>query len=453
MCPLLSKIFFCVQAALANGSEINFKEKDTSLRSGNTKFDFLKKGKLYFLKTYVATSTAKVCRSLQEWHTIMGHCNKEDILKLESVTKGMNISDKKDFNCEVCVKSKMTQTINRAPDARARAPLNLIHLDLTGPIEPVSDGFKYVLGCTDDFTGIVIPYMLKNKSDTPKAFEKFIADTRPYGDIKCVRSDGGGEFSSEIFGALLIKNKIKHEKSAPYSPHQNGTAERTFRTIFEMARCILSDANLPKSLWPYAVMCSAHTRNRCFNRRNQKTPFETLTGKQPDMSKMFKFGSKCFAFIQNPKKLSDRAEEGIFVGYDKESPAYLVYFPENQKVKRVRCIKCFNDKIEDSFVDKRDEISNDLLILEKSNMSENSEQNVLQNVPDIDYDNTEIRGDSEHLPSRTSCDDNARKSKRNVKLPKHFDDFITDNNDFDNFIGCTIDYCFLCVDVPKCYDG
>ena len=156
----------------------------------------------------------------------MGHCNKEDILKLESVTKGMNISDKKDFNCEVCVKSKMTQTINRAPDARARAPLNLIHLDLTGPIEPVSDGFKYVLGCTDDFTGIVIPYMLKNKSDTPKAFEKFIADTRPYGDIKCVRSDGGEEFSSEIFGALLIKNKIKHEKSAPYSPHQNGTAER-----------------------------------------------------------------------------------------------------------------------------------------------------------------------------------------------------------------------------------
>ena len=450
--PSFKQNLFSVQAALANGAEINFKENDTSLRSGNTKFDFLKKGKLYFLKTYVATSTAKVCRSLQEWHTIMGHCNKEDILKLESVTKGMNISDKKDFNCDVCVKSKMTQTINRAPDARAKAPLDLIHLDLTGPIEPVSNDFKYVLGCTDDFSGIVIPYMLKNKSDTPKAFEKFIADTRPYGDIKCVRSDGGGEFSSEIFEALLIKNKIKHEKSAPYSPHQNGTAERTFRTIFEMARCILSDANLPKSLWPYAVMCSAHTRNRCFNKRNQKTPFESLTGKQPDMSKMFKFGSKCFAFIQNPKKLSDRAEEGIFVGYDKESPAYLVYFPENQKVKRVRCIKCFNDKTEDSFVDKGDEISNDLLILEKSNMNENPEQNVLQNVPDIDSDNTETRGDSEHLPSRISCDDNARKSKRNVKLPKHFDDFITDNNDFDNFIGCTIDYCFLCVDVPKCYD-
>ena len=106
--PSFKQNLFSVQAALANGAEINFKENDTSLRSGNTKFDFLKKGKLYFLKTYVATSTAKVCRSLQEWHTIMGHCNKEDILKLESVTKGMNISDKKDFNCDVCVKSKMT---------------------------------------------------------------------------------------------------------------------------------------------------------------------------------------------------------------------------------------------------------------------------------------------------------------------------------------------------------
>ena len=187
---------------------------------------------MYFLKTYVATSTAKVCRSLQEWHTIMGHCNKEDILKLESVTKGMNISDKKDFNCDVCVKSKMTQTINRAPDARAKAPLDLIHLDLTGPIEPVSNDFKYVLGCTDDFSGIVIPYMLKNKSDTPKAFEKFIADTRPYGDIKCVRSDGGGEFSSEIFEALLIKNKIKHEKSAPYSPPHSHFMHLTLLTFW-----------------------------------------------------------------------------------------------------------------------------------------------------------------------------------------------------------------------------
>ena len=39
------------------------------------------------------------------------------------------------------------------------------------------------------------------------------------------------------------------------------------------------------------------------------------------------FGTVCFAYIQEKKKLDDRAEKGIFVGYDKGSPAYLIYYP------------------------------------------------------------------------------------------------------------------------------
>ena len=54
------------------------------------------------------------------------------------------------------------------------------------------------------------------------------------------------------------------------------------------------------------------------------------------------FGAVCYAYEQNPKKLEPRSKEGIFVGYDKNSPAYLVYFPENMKVERVRCVKFFD---------------------------------------------------------------------------------------------------------------
>ena len=38
-------------------------------------------------------------------------------------------------------------------------------------------------------------------------------------------------------------------------------------------------------------------------------------------------------------KLDPRSEEGIFVGYDSESPAYLVYSPNNNGVKKIRCVK------------------------------------------------------------------------------------------------------------------
>jgi hypothetical protein len=56
-----------------------------------------------------------------------------------------------------------------------------------------------------------------------------------------------------------------------------------------MARCLLLEANLPKMMWTYAVMESAYIRNRCFNDRLGKTPYEALTGLKPNLSNMHVF--------------------------------------------------------------------------------------------------------------------------------------------------------------------
>ena len=173
---------------------------------------------------------------------------------------------------------------------------------------------------------------------------RFITDVAPYGRVKRLRSDNGGEFISREFKELMLENKIKHETSAPRSPHQNGTAERQWRTIFDMARCLLVESGLPKQLWNYAVMSAAYIRNRCFNSRLAKTPFEAVTDLRPNISNMHSFGTQCFAYVDKKKKLDDRSEEGIFVGYDRGSPAYLVYFSDANKIKKVRCVR-FTEKI------------------------------------------------------------------------------------------------------------
>ena len=80
---------------------------------------------------------------------------------------------------------------------------------------------------------------MKRKSDACYAFKQYIADIAPYGTIKSVRSDQGREFIFEKFVSMLIQNKIRHERSAPYSQHQHGKAERVWRTLFDMARCLL----------------------------------------------------------------------------------------------------------------------------------------------------------------------------------------------------------------------
>ena len=61
-----------------------------------------------------------------------------------------------------------------------------------------------------------------------------------------------------------------------------------------------------------------YIRNRCFNDRLGKTPYEALTGLKPNLSNMHVFGVVCYAYVQNAKKLEPRSKEGIFVGYDKE---------------------------------------------------------------------------------------------------------------------------------------
>ena len=100
--------------------------------------------------------------------------------------------------------------------------------------------------------------------------------------------------------------------------------------------------NLPKSLWTYAVMTAAIIRNRCFNNCLKQTPYYMITGRQPDLSKMNIFRSTYYAY-KNLKKLDPKCEKGIFVGYDRNSPAYLVFYPEDNRVLKHRLIKSISN--------------------------------------------------------------------------------------------------------------
>ena len=127
--------------------------------------------------------------------------------------------------------------------------LALVHSDLAGPIQPLTkDGYKYVLNFIDDYSGLTMLYFLKRKSDTLLATKKYPTDIAPYSHVKCSLTDNRTEFISEPFQRLLVFKGIKHEQSAPYSPHQNGTTEQSWQTLFSTARCLLIESKLPKNL-------------------------------------------------------------------------------------------------------------------------------------------------------------------------------------------------------------
>ena len=68
------------------------------------------------------------------------------------------------------------------------------------------------------------------------------------------------------------------------------------------------------------------------------------------------FGT-CFSYIQNKMKV-EPCKKSIFVGYDKQSPAYLIYFLEAMAVKEVRCVK-FTDSYDNSTLSKPDNNTED----------------------------------------------------------------------------------------------
>jgi transposase InsO family protein len=164
--------------------------------------------------------------------------------ELDAMVDGMNLKEVPLHQiCEGCVKGKHQRTSFPKDGAtRASQLLEIVHTDVCGPMKTtLHGGARYFLTFIDDFSRKTHVYLLKAKGE---AFEKFkqykaLAENEIGHKIKVLRSDNGGEFVSKKFDAFLAECGIQRQTSAPYSPQQNGVAERANRTIMECARSMI----------------------------------------------------------------------------------------------------------------------------------------------------------------------------------------------------------------------
>ena len=90
-------------------------------------------------------------------------------------------------------------------------------------------------------------------------------------------TDYGGEYVNKELKEFFESERIIHEISPPYSHESNGIAERFNRTITTMAGAMLSDGNLPLSLWSSAINTSVYLKNRIPHKAVKKSnPYEAL---------------------------------------------------------------------------------------------------------------------------------------------------------------------------------
>lgn len=274
------------------------------------------------------------------WHRRLGHLNMRSMNLLKnSLADGITYQNSRvNKPCAQCVLGKQTSLPFGKSSSRAKAKLEIIHTDLCGPMPvPSHNGAKYILTFTDDFTRKTWVYFLKAKSEVFNKFRIFqnLVEKQSDRSIKCLRSDNGKEYDNSKFHNFFDDIGVRHLTTVDYTPQQNGVAERVNRTLLEKARCMLFDANLPKSYWAEAVNHAAFLKNRSPSRAiPDHTPEEMWSGERTNLVNLKIFGCKAYCHLPKVKrnKLDAKSKIMIFVGFCENSKAYRLIDPQNPTV-------------------------------------------------------------------------------------------------------------------------
>jgi transposase InsO family protein len=106
-------------------------------------------------------------------------------------------------------------------------------------------------------------YLISHKSEALDCFRQYMnmVENQLHKNIKALRIDRGREYFSEQFKMLYDEKGIKRQLTMPSTPQQNGVAERRNRTLQEMVRSMMAQANLPISYWGDALLIAAYILN------------------------------------------------------------------------------------------------------------------------------------------------------------------------------------------------
>ena len=295
----------------------------------------------------------------QAWHQRLSHIPRKQLQRLlnSDAVVGVNLQrDRLDQECEGCREGHGARTRIKSSSSDESPPKygpgEFWHLDMIGPITPEGPGkVRWIAVLVDDFSSKKITLVFKHKNMIVSLLPQVFANARLYGHVALVlKSDCAGEFASSEMAALCSKFGVSQVFSAPFTPQQNGVAERAVRTLTEKARSLISSSGLSKVFWPfayeYAVVLSDRT-SLVLDRRDGsfKTPWEIYTSEKPDLTLIRVFGCEAHVINESRKgKLDPTSWTGIHLGRDMRSNTYIVYNPSTNRVVRTRNVT-FNETI------------------------------------------------------------------------------------------------------------
>ncbi|KAI0994425.1 hypothetical protein K3495_g13757 [Podosphaera aphanis] len=295
----------------------------------------------------ISLKTGKTKRAFKKsfLHRALGHPSREVIDHISEAARDEDIEvlgDKasRTKDCQTCALTKSHEIISRSSDKEhpASKPFERVTVDLI-PMRRGYNSHSQIIHFQCPYTQFNMIFTMVNKSDSLINTKRVIELIKSMGfRVRFLHLDGETSLQKELDN-LALHEGIKVERTAPYTPAQNGHAEISGRWMVVKGRAFAIEANLPQSLWPQLIVTVGYIMNRTPSKKlGWKTPFESVYAYKPIFSHLDILGNKVYALKHNiPKldKLTARAHIGYLVGWESTN-IYKVWIPSLNRVINTR---------------------------------------------------------------------------------------------------------------------
>ncbi|GKC47294.1 retrovirus-related pol polyprotein from transposon TNT 1-94 [Tanacetum coccineum] len=245
---------------------------------------------LYTISIYDMATSLPVCLMSKAtstkswlWHRRLSHLNFgtiNDLTKHDLVGGLPKFKYGKDHLCFVCERGKSKKASHPPKVVPSfHSKLELLHMDLYGPMRVASINEKrYILVIVDDYSRFTwLNYNAK---------------------VCKICTDNGTEF-----------------KNANLKAHYDKLG-------------IMQQFSIDQFLWVEAVSTACFIQNQSIiHTRYNKTPYELLNGKKPNVEYFYVFASLCYSTNDRDDlgKMKPKADIGIFIGYSETPKGFRIY--------------------------------------------------------------------------------------------------------------------------------
>ncbi|XXG61102.1 hypothetical protein AAC387_Pa04g2839 [Persea americana] len=152
---------------------------------------------------------------------------------------------------------------------------------------------------------------------------------------------------SSAFQQFLQNKGIISQRSCPYTPQQNGVAERKNRHLLDVTRSLLLESSVPTRFWVEALATAVHLINRMpTTTLENQSPYYRLYKTTPSYDDLHVFGSTCFVHLPSSErtKLTAQSAQCVFLGYAPFQKGFLCYDPHIRRFRTSRNVVLFENQ-------------------------------------------------------------------------------------------------------------